>query len=255
MSPEAAHSVRGKPPEGRPAAWGRRLVAAHQVDHLSWLGYFARLSRVDVLVDLDCVQYNHGRFQNRNRVVSPDGRVLWLTVPVAGGKRRVQRMADARIASEPWRRSYLETVRHAYHRHPYFDAVYLELAEIVSAPWEHLVELNRALRALLSRWLEITTPILSQSALGLEATGGEALLVGAVEAARGEAFLSGPTGSSFVDPTPFDKAGIELSFDGVFRSQPYPQFSQARFVPDLSALDLVMNLGPAAGGWLRANHA
>lgn len=230
------------------------MIAAHQVDHLPWLGYFSRMLRVDCFVDLDEVQYNHHRFQNRNRIVDPAGRVLWLRVPIRGGKRCTQRMSEAEIADEPWQRSYLETIRHAYCRRPYFRTLFGELREVLERPWRRLVDLNRALRSLLARHLEVEEPSISQSELGLGELHGEELLIALAERLGAGRFLSGPTGASFLSLAAFEAAGLPLCFDAAFEARPYPQHALRQFVPDLSALDLVMNLGSEAAGWLRDAH-
>jgi hypothetical protein len=231
-----------------------QVLAAHQVDHLPWLGYFSRMLRVDCFVDLDEVQYNHHRFQNRNRVVDPAGRVHWVRVPIRGGKRHAQRMSEAEIADEPWQRPYLETVRHAYRHHPYFRPLFEELTDVIDRPWRRLVDLNRALRAFLAGWLEIGEPLLRQSELGFGEEHGDALLIGIAERLGARRFLSGPTGRSFLSRAAFEAAGLPLAFDSSFAARPYPQHGLDSFVPDLSALDLVMNLGPEAAGWLRDAH-
>lgn len=230
------------------------VVAAHQVDHLPWLGYFARMQRVDVFIELDCVQYNHHRFQNRNRIVDCSGRTLWLRVPVLGGGRHLQSMSDIRIAPGDWRRRYLETVRHAYSRHPHFRSLFEELRDVIDRPWERLVDLNRALRDLLRERLGIATPMPHQGELGLGSARREELLLGAVAAVSGRSFLSGPTGREFLDRRCFAARGVPLGFDPPFEARPYPQVGQESLVADLSTLDLLMNLGPDAGDWLRVNQ-
>lgn len=238
-----------------PGAAGRGpLVAAHQVDHLPWLGYFERVLRVDVFVELDCVQYNHQRFQNRNRIVDAQGRVHWLRVPVRAGKRHTQRMIDVEIAREPWQRGYLQTIQYAYAHHPHCAAVLPRVAAIVEHPWRRLIDLNRALRSFFLDWLGLAIRVPLQSELGLGDEHGEALLIAIARAAGAGRFLSGPTGRSFLDATAFARAGVPLEFAPSFAARPYPQHGLAAFVPDLSALDLVMNLGLEAGPWLREAH-
>lgn len=230
------------------------LVAAHQVDHLPWLGYFVRMQRVEIFVDLDEVQYNHHRFQNRNRIVDPTGQVLWLRVPIVGGKRHRQRMSEVEIAPERWQRPWLETVRHAYRRHPHFELLFEELTVVVDRPWRRLLDLNRSLRSLLAKWLDIQPPRIRQGELGLAGEHGEALLIRLAQQLGARSFLSGPTGRSFLAPTAFGAAGILLEFDPPFDARPYPQRGLRTFVPHLSALDLVMNLGPEAAEWLRDTY-
>jgi hypothetical protein len=201
------------------------LVAAHQVDHLPWLGHFVRMQRVEIFVDLDEVQYNHHRFQNRNRIVDRSGRVLWLHIPVTGGKRRRQRMSEVEIAREPWQRRWLETVRHAYCRHPHFEPLFEELTLTVDRHWRRLLDLNRSLRSLLARWLDIQPPRLSQSELGLAQEHGDALLIRLSQQLGARSFLSGPTGRFFRRRAPSRRPGFRSS--SILHSRPDPIRSTA----------------------------
>jgi len=53
-----------------------------QPSYLPWLGYFEQISRCNIFVYLDDVQYTKNDWRNRNRIKTKDG-IQWLTVPVS----------------------------------------------------------------------------------------------------------------------------------------------------------------------------
>ena len=44
------------------------ILAAHQPAYLPWLGYFDKLSRSDIFIFLDSVQFEKNSFLNWNRI-------------------------------------------------------------------------------------------------------------------------------------------------------------------------------------------
>ncbi|PJA13309.1 MAG: hypothetical protein COX65_07350, partial [Elusimicrobia bacterium CG_4_10_14_0_2_um_filter_56_8] len=67
-------------------------------------------------------------------------------------------------------------------------------------------------------------------------------------AAGGNEYLSGAGAKAYLDPGVFSFAGIKLSWQE-FKPREYPQAFPG-FEPDMSALDLILNCGPAAGDYL-----
>lgn len=62
-------------------------VVVTQPNFLPWLGYLAQMASCDVFVCLDSVQFTRREWQNRNRIVSRQGKVEYVTVSVKKGPR------------------------------------------------------------------------------------------------------------------------------------------------------------------------
>ena len=62
-----------------------------QPTYFPWLGYFDLISRADIFVFLDDVQFSYRSWQHRNRIVNR-GKETMLTVPVInkGGRKRIK---------------------------------------------------------------------------------------------------------------------------------------------------------------------
>jgi hypothetical protein len=66
------------------------------------------------------------------------------------------------------------------------------------------------------------------------------------EAVGAEVYISGQGARDYQDEKKFQERGIELRYQE-YRNPPYPQcYSDIGFVPNLSALDLILNTGPQA---------
>ncbi len=231
-----------------------RVAAIHQPEHLPWLGFFAKMACADLLILLDTVPFRKNYYQNRNRVLGPDGRPLWLTVPVRLERHLDGRILDVAIAAEDggrWRRKYLRTLEQSYARHPRFRDVYPEIAaEVAGAGWD-LAGLNVRLIEKLRAVFGIDTPLASAAAMGGRGTRSD-LLADLCARAGADVYLAGPFARAYLDPEPFRRLGIAVRIHD-YEHPRYPQSGTAgEFVSHLSAADLAFNLGKDGAGLLRS---
>lgn len=217
------------------------IVAAHQPQYLPWPGLFDKMARCDRFVFLDVVQYVPREWQNRNRISTREG-PRWLTVPVHGRGR--PRIVDVRIdAGRPWAERHLRTLEASYRRCPGFEATMGWLEPLLRRPWDRLVDLNVAVTLALARALGVETPCVRASELGPLPEGADARLVEICRRLGARTYLAGAGGRGYMDPETYRRAGVEP----VFRSYDPPVYPQRHgpFVPGLSAVDLLMQAGPA----------
>ena len=216
-------------------------LAILQPGFLPWLGFFDQMIRSDVFVLYDDVQFDKHGWRNRNRIKTANG-VAWLTVPVRHAGLYGQSIRDVRIDnSKPWARKLIATIRLAYARAPHCEPYVEQLAIVLAEPWESLLDLDLKLIDLMGRWLDVGTRVVKASDLAIQGTQSGRL----VEICRhfaADRYLSGNAAQSYLDDQLFDKAGIEV----VWQDYVHPSYPQlhGEFVPYLSALDLVLNMGP-----------
>ena len=222
-------------------ALGSLVIGVHQPNYLPWLGYFYKLSRSDVFVILDDVLASRGGYFNRSKVlVHGEGR--WLTVPVHRDEKYIHRMATA---GDEWVAKHLGTLQHNYQNAPFYDELMPGLGEIIrSHSRRGLAELNEALISHVATLLAIATPRVRSSRFALDSSGDQRL-VDLVLAVGGSGYLSGRGGANYQAPATFAAAGLELLYTE-FQSVPYPQQNGADFVPGLSVVDALFNIGPRA---------
>lgn len=218
-----------------------KTLVVLQPGYLPWLGFFDQLDRSDVFVYYDDVQFDKEGWRNRNRIKSQSG-ATWLTVPVLHGGRFGQKIKDVEIDNrQPWARKHLATISQAYARAPFRQQYLPELAEVLSRRFDSLVELDIILVDVVCRWLGLERRIERASRLGVEGGQSERLLrlCQHFEATR---YLSGDSAKDYLDLALFEGAGVKVDWQS-FRHPTYSQL-HGEFVPYLSIVDLVFNMGP-----------
>lgn len=222
-----------------------------QPGYLPWLGFFEQLSRSDVFVLYDDVQYDKNGWRNRNRIKNSGG-PLWLTVPVFAEHSSRAAINEVRIDnSSDWKRKHLLSIRQSYTRAPFFKDYIGLLEEVYDRPWEKLADLDIHLIRRLAEVLGLGRKrILLASSLGVSGKRVERLIricqhVGA------DVFYEGAAGRDYLRPEDFSAQGIRLEFQD-YRHPVYPQL-HGKFVPYLSVVDLLFNCGPRSLDILTGN--
>ncbi|MBN1880318.1 WbqC family protein [bacterium] len=224
------------------------VIAIHQPNFAPWAGYFHKMLMVDTFVYLDNVPYSKNSFQNRNRILI-NGHSQWLTVPVCSHGMYGEPTKDILINDQTnWRRKHVMTLKQNYGKATGFDWAMERLMPVYQTDYIYLYKFNMAINQAIRWMLEIQVPVRMASEL-TETQGPTDRLVAIVTALGGRTYLSGPSGRKYIDLRLFDEQGINIRYQE-FRLRPYAQ-QQEVFVPGLSILDLLFNLGPEAAGWLR----
>ncbi len=215
-----------------------------QPGYLPWLGFFDQMRRSDVFVYYDDVQFDKHGWRNRNRVKSAKGPV-WLSVPVlhsGAGPLRIDEVAiDGR---QNWARKHVETVRQLYARAPHVKRYLPELEDLLlGRTWEKLVDLDLAAAALMCGWLGLERRIVRSSELAIDGGKSERLL-NLCRHFGADRYLSGNAAQDYLDVDLFQAAGVAVEWQD-YTAPVYPQ-QHGEFVPYLSVLDLILNVGPGS---------
>jgi hypothetical protein len=220
-------------------------VAIHQPNFLPWLGFFDKIARADVFVLLDSVQFpkKGGTWVNRVRILV-NGRETWLTVPIERSYHGTRAIREMRIRDDDgrWRETAIKTLRSAYGRAPFFDAIEAELQPLLRDATSDLATFNeRAIRRICAL-LDLDTPLVRASELDADGAATD-LLVSLVRAVGGDAYLAGGGAGGYQEDEKFAAAGIELRYQR-FEPPVYPQRGSDTHVPGLSVVDAFAHVGP-----------
>lgn len=211
-----------------------------QPGYLPWLGYFDLMNKADVFIHYDDVQFDKHGWRNRNRVKGPNGTV-WLTVPVLHSGRFGQSLIDVEIDNrQDWRRKHLLTLRQSYARASFVHTILLRLQEILQRPWLRLVDVDLAIIEWLATELGISPQFHRSSLLNV---GGDRnhRLINFCRYFGASRYISGNAAREYIDLRLFTAAGIEL----IWHDYSHPTYPQQHngFIPYLSVLDLLLNVG------------
>jgi hypothetical protein len=216
------------------------IIAVHQPQYLPWLGYFDKIARCDLFVFLDNVQYKKREFQNRNRIKTPNG-ASWLTVPVRTKGASQQKICDVQTDnSTDWQHKHWQSIERNYRKAPHFSDYGAEIRTLYHQTTEKLNILNQTCVRALIELLDISTPIVLESELGVESTRTERI-IDICQEVGGTTYLSGAGGKDYLEENQFAEAGIELRYQEYVHPV-YPQL-YGDFVPYLSVIDLIFNCG------------
>ncbi len=220
------------------------IISASQPYFCPFPGFFYKAHLADRLIILDEVQFPQGTtWINRNRFKNDQG-ALWLTIPVWKKGLGTQNIIQVRICHEGrWPHKHLESLKSAYGNAPYLKDHLGFIEELFARRFEKLIDLNLAIIRYLMTCLQVTTPLVLQSELGVTARATQ-LLIEICKAMGASTFLAQSQAQKHLDAELFRKNGIELRY---FRYVPptYPQL-WGDFLANLSALDLLLNCGPKA---------
>lgn len=223
------------------------IVAIHQPEHLPWLGFFNKMANAEKIVILDNVQYRKRYFQNRNKILI-NGAEKYIGVPVKLERYREKTIADMEIFSDqevPWKDKYIKSIEYNYKHHPFFDDYFPFFIELLEKNIFNLYEFNMQIIKYFAQELSIDTKIIKAS--DLSPTGVKSdLILDIAKKAGADIYLSGPSGRDYMNLEKYEREGMDVWFND-FKHPEYVQKGIKKFVPYMSVLDLLMNVGSNKG--------
>lgn len=228
-------------------------VAIHQPQYFPWSPYVHKAMSADIFVYLDTVQFSKNGVQNRNQIKTPQG-AHWLTIPVKhhlGQLLLETRIADPRIGEKHWK-----TIKANYTKAPGFVRWADELHSLLLTETEHLVDIAIRSTEWMLEKLSVTAQRVRASDIPNISGAGSKLVASICEALKADCYLTGTGALAYLQPSDFAASGCEINVQDWQRLDYDQQYAELGFLPDLSALDLLMNCPDtaaekiaAAGRW------
>lgn len=163
-------------------------------------------------------------WRNRYEILGANGRQS-LTIPVAGTRGLKVALKDIRLAKGSWPRQHREALRSAYGRAPYYEYLSDDLDALFSKRFDFLTDFAMQSHLVLQPFVQLAMPPISPG------------------------YIEKPAGNMRDMRGQFDPAAQWPALAS------YPQVFSDRFTfqPNLSALDLVMNLGLRSDEYITSN--
>lgn len=222
------------------------ILSGHQPVYLPGVILFNKIALSDAFMFVGHCQYTQKSWQTRNRIRLGEAE-HWLPVPVKKSGRFGQSINDTEILNEYWKRKHLGSIRQAYAKRPYFDQYYPELEALILKCGNTLGSLDIAIIRKIVVWLELPTRILDSRDYPIQGNKTD-MLISMCEAAGADHYLSNEGSRDYVDEMAMAKADIQHCWQ-IFE---HPVYEQGRsFMGNLSVIDLLFNVGPAASEIVR----
>ena len=226
-------------------------VAIHQPNYLPYLGFFHKLSLADTFVIMDDTQYDK-KFTNRNKIKVP-GNWIWLTVPINKKHKFVANKIVEINNEENWQSDHFKKINHSYSNSEFFKKNYKTFFEkIYSKKWDHLFTLNYELIIQLIDWLDIKIEVIKESELNINGNSTDRL-VNISKKIGAETYVSGIGGKEYMNKKMFETNNIKIEYQN-FQCPKYKQVFNSEFIPNLSIIDLLFNIGPESLSKLKENE-
>ena len=229
------------------------ICSVHQPSYWPYLGLFDKIARSDVFMLLDDVQYVKNGFKNRNKVFVQSPRaananqVGWLTLPVRH-EHLSQTIQFTKVmqVSQTFRK-HLATVAQAYGGMPGMQELRPRLARLYR---EHerddlsLADIGSATVRFGMEIFGITTEVVPRSSeIRDKSDEPTQRLIDICRHVGADTYLAGAGGKGYMRVEEFERQGVRLIWQE-WHPFMYPQaHSPGAFVPYLSCLDLLCNLG------------
>ena len=217
-------------------------LAIMQPYFFPYIGYWQLIRAVNRFVIYDDVNYIKGGWINRNRILI-NGEPAYLTVPLHQPS-PFKRICDTTLTpSSSWRDRRVKMVEITYRKAPSFAVVFPVVERLIRHETDSLPDyLVHQLRTL-SAFMGINTEfVLSSRCYENSNLPGQARVLDICRREGAKIYINPLGGQELYDRQAFRDFGIDLRFIAM-RSFPYQQRSK-RFVPYLSIIDALMEIGP-----------
>ena len=224
-------------------------IAIHQANYFPYAGFFHKINQADIFVIQDDVKFVNR--SNRNKIISSSG-YTWINVPIKKGHQSLPIM-DVKINNEIlWRKINYKKICAGYNKAKFFHLYKDYFENLYNKEWKNIFDLNfETIKQVLS-WLEIKVKIVIESELGVSGQSTERL-VNVCKKLGADTYISGIGGKRYLDEKLFEKNKIILKYQN-YNPIRYLQHMSKSFIPNLSIIDLLANVGSESGKLLKESN-
>jgi hypothetical protein len=226
-----------------------KIVTIHQPNYLPWIGLFSRVKHTDCFVMADIMPFTRRSVTHRNKIKINSG-WHYLTVPISS-EFELARICDVKLPTDnSWQQSHWKLISDSYAKTDFFSQYKDFFKELYEKHFDTLSQLNEEIIRHLFTCFDIKVEILKASELIVDADLKKTdLIIELLKQTHADVYLSGPSGKEYLETEKFTNHNIELRY---FRFE-HPVYKQrfVNFEPNMSAIDLLFNIGPQASEILK----
>ena len=216
------------------------IASIHQPKYFPYPGFFHKIQLSDIFVILDNTQYEK-HFTNRNTIIVPNGTTK-ISVPINKNHKFLPNKLVEINNNIDWKKDHYNKIYHSYKNSEYFSLYDNFFKELYEQDWKFLSELNITIILKIFDWLKINVKVIKESELNIVGTQSERL-INCCKKINADTYLSGTGGINYLKNELFQNNQIKLQYQQYYPKL-YNQHFSKTFIPNLSIIDLLMNLGP-----------
>ena len=217
-------------------------VAIHQPGYFPWLGFFHKINLADIYVVLDDCRASKGNWDNRVNIKGNSGPIQ-LTVPFYKKNRSSQLVNEVQIDfTKNWRGKHTKTFKQNYFKAPFFDEVYDLFNSTLNNKSKNLIDLNLDGIRRLFGLLDMKKVIILSSEIDHPESTSTLRLINIVKALGANRYINGLGSGEYLEKELFEKNNIQL-YCQRYETFEYSQVGRGRFMPGLSIIDTLANIG------------
>lgn len=211
------------------------IVAIMQPYFFPYLGYYQLAASVNHFVFLDDAHFIRRGHINRNRILL-DGQPFRFVLPVSSAS---QNSRINQLCFNGDHKRFLQQLRHAYHRAPFFDVVYALVESVCQQSQQNVARV--CANSIVRVFDYLGKPLQVSWASSVESEQrGQGRILELCRHWHADTYHNASGGCHLYDCATFNDQGIELRFvRGSFPA--YYQVGRQSFVPELSMIDVLMN--------------
>ena len=222
-----------------------RKCAVMQPTYLSWSGYFNLIINSDVFVFLDDVQYSKNSFFSRNRYPYKNKEGFqYLAAPIRKNALDQKINESFFVEEEKWRKKHLSTIRHIYSKHPFFKDFFPILEKsLVDESLKTLAALSIDVTKGICDYLKLKKNFHISSELNIHGNRSERLVSFCKNFDCG-IYISPIGAKGYIEEdNVLPVSDVKVVYQK-FIPKEYYQRGMDQFIPYMSMIDVIFNLGP-----------
>jgi len=199
---------------------------------------------------MDDVQYDK-RWTNRNRIMATNG-WTWLTIPINKDHKFLPNMLVEINNEIPWKEHHWKKIYQSYAKTKYFHLYKDYLESLYKKEWKFLFDFDFETTKKTIDWLELKIEIVKESELHVKGKSTERL-INVCKAIGADTYVAGKGSKYYMEEKLFQKNNLKVEHQNYIPVQYSQRFTDV-FVPDLSIIDLVTNMGPDSLKLITSSH-
>jgi hypothetical protein len=220
-------------------------VAMMQPNFMPWLGFFELVYKSNIFVILDDFQFSVQSWHQRNRLFVNKNQVDWYTLPIKKSESYLKTFNITTInESVPWRLKMLKRIQQNYSKAPYFQEIYPLIENWLLTIKQSLAEQNILFIDRVCDCLGIQREFRKSSDYQSTKKRSMRVLDLLKWCQSTQYYCANGSFEYMVEDGVFPVEDIQVMFQD-FNHKPYNQVgSPNEFIPYLSIVDALMNIGP-----------